>query len=131
MPEILIRVANIAANAEVHPFEDTRLWKYRRCPNAYVNGALYEIAVISDGAAGGLTHEIKIGTTEVVQRGDTTVGGTDGVMPVLDLGGGAGANTAPVHRFRAAPDDEVDLALFEEAAAATTDVMIAARVTPL
>jgi hypothetical protein len=131
MPEILIRVANIAANSEVHPFEDTRLWKYRRCPAQYLNGALYEIALISDGAAGGLTHEIKIGTSEVVQRSDTGVGGTDGVMPLLDPGPGVGANSACVHRFRANPDDEVDLVLYEEAAAATTDVMIAARVTPL
>lgn len=128
MPEILIRVPNIAANAEVHPFEDTRLWKFRKCPYAR---ALYEIALISDGAAGGLSHEIKIGTTEVVQRSDTGVGGTDGVMPSIDGTAGAGANSAPVHRFVAEYQDEVDLALFEEAAAATTDVMIAARVSPL
>lgn len=131
MPEIMIRVANIAANAERHPFDDARLWKYRRCPSQYVNGALYEIALISDGAAGGIQHEIKIGTSEVVQLSDTQVGGTDGVMPLLDAGPGGGANSGPVHRFRANPDDEVDLVVFETAAAATTDVMINARVTPL
>lgn len=125
MPDICIRVPNIAAGAEVHPFEDTRIWKFRRCP--YQKG-LYTILVKSDGAAGGLTHEVKIGTTEVVQRGDTSVGGTDGIIPVPD---GDGANAAPVHRFVADYGDEIDLALFEEAAAATTDVMIYASVEPL
>lgn len=122
MPDILIRVANIAANAEVHPFEDTRIWKFRRCP--YPKG-LYTILARSDGAAGGLTHEVKIGTTEVVQRGDTSVGGTDGVMPTP-----AGANATPTHQFYANYNDEIDLALFEEAGAATTDVMIWASVEP-
>lgn len=122
MPDILIRVANVAASAEVHPFEETRLWKFRRCP--YPRG-LYTIGLKSDGAAGGLQHEVKIGTTEVVQLSDTSVGGTDGVMPTP-----AGANSAPFHQFYAQYQDEIDLALFETAAAATTDVMIWASVEP-
>lgn len=122
MPDILIRVPNIAANAEVHPFEDTRLWKFRRCP--YPRG-LYTILVRSDGAAGGLEHEVKIGTTEVVQRSDTSVGGTDGVMPTP-----AGANATPAHQFYAQYQDEIDLALFEAAGAATTDAMVWANVEP-
>lgn len=127
MPEMLTRIANIAASAERHPFEDgARPWKFRRCP--YIKGR-YAIAVISDGAAGGMQHEIKIGTTEVVQRSDTTVGGTDGVIP--HPGGTAATNSAPLHIFDADKDDEIDLALFETAAAATTDVMIFAQVFPL
>lgn len=122
MPDILIRVANIAANAEVHPFEDTRIWKFRRCP--YQRG-LYTILVRSDGAAGGLSHEVKIGTTEVVQRSDTSVGGTDGVQPTP-----AGAQATPAHQFYADYNDEIDLALFEEAGAATTDAMVWANVEP-
>jgi hypothetical protein len=122
MPDILIRVANIAASAEVHPFEDTRLWKFRRCP--YPRG-LYTIGIRSDGAAGGLQHEVKIGTTEVVQLSDTSVGGTDGVMPTP-----AGTTSAPFHQFYAQYQDEIDLALFETAAAATTDAMIWASVEP-
>ena len=122
MPDILIHVPNIAANAEVHPFEDTRIWKFRRCP--YPRG-LYTILVRSDGAAGGLSHEVKIGTTEVVQRGDTSVGGTDGVMPTP-----AGANACPAHQFFAEFNDEVILNVLETGAVATTDVMIWANVEP-
>jgi hypothetical protein len=122
MPDILLRVANIAASAEVHPFETVRQWKFRRCP--YDRG-LYTILVRSNGAAGGLQHEVKIGTTEVVQRSDTSVGGTDGVMPTP-----AGANATPAHQFIAQRDDEVDLAIFETAAAAVTDAMIWANVEP-
>ena len=122
MPDILIRVPNIAANAEVHPFEDTRLWKFRRCP--YARG-LYTILLVSDGAAGGMEHEVKIGTTEVVQRSDSSVGGTDGIMPTP-----AGASASPAHQFYAQYQDEIDLALFETAGAATTDVMVWANVEP-
>jgi len=122
MPDILLRVANIASGAEVHPFETTRQWKFRRCP--YPRG-LYTILVRSDGAAGGLQHEVKIGTTEVVQRSDTSVGGTDGVMPTP-----AGTTSCPAHQFYAQFNDEIDLALFETAAAATTDAMIWANVEP-
>lgn len=122
MPDILIRVANIASGAEVHPFETTRQWKFRRCP--YPRG-LYTILVRSDGAAGGLQHEVKIGTTEVVQRSDTSVGGTDGVMPTP-----AGTTSAPAHQFYAKFNDEIDLALFETGAVATTDAMIWANVEP-
>jgi hypothetical protein len=122
VPDILIRVPNIAANAEVHPFETVRQWKFRRCP--YPRG-LYTILVRSDGAAGGLQHEVKIGTTEVVQLSDSSVGGTDGVMPTP-----AGATACPAHQFYAEYQDEIDLALFETAAAATTDAMIWANVEP-
>lgn len=122
MPDILIRVPNIAANSEVHPFEDTRIWKFRRCP--YPRG-LYTILVRSDGAAGGLQHEVKIGTTEVVQLSDTSVGGTDGVMPTP-----AGAQATPAHQFYAEYNDEIDLALFETGAVATTDAMVWANVEP-
>jgi len=122
VPDILLRVANIAANAEVHPFETVRQWKFRRCP--YPRG-LYTILVRSDGAAGGLQHEVKIGTTEVVQLSDTSVGGTDGVMPTP-----AGATATPAHQFYAEYQDEIDLALFETAAAATTDAMVWANVEP-
>ena len=129
MPDILIRVANIAAGAEVHPFDPTvagqgRLWKFRFCP--YQRG-LYTIGLICDGAAGGLQHEVKIGTTEVVQRSDTSVGGTDGIMPTPQ---GDAAHAAPFHQFYAEKDDEIDLAIFETGAVATTDAMIWANVEP-
>jgi len=117
MPDILIRVVHVA-NAEVHPFEVTRLWKFRRCP--YQRG-LYTILVRTTGAAANIEHEVKIGTTEVVQRSDTSVGGTDGVMPVPE--------TTPAHQFFAEYGDEVDLALFETAAA-TPVSMIWANVEP-
>lgn len=123
MPDILIRVANIASGANVKPFETTRQWKFRRCP--YPRGR-YTILVRHDGAAGGLEHSISIGTTEVVQRSDTSAGGTDGVMPTPD-----GTNSAPVHQFNAQYNDEVILDLFETGAVATTDAMIYANVEPL
>jgi len=120
MPDILIRFA-LAANEERHPFEQNRQWKFRRCP--YPRG-LYTILVKTTGAAANVEHEVKIGTTEVVQRGDTTVGGTDGVIPTP-----AGANSAPAHQFIAEFNDEIDLAVFETAAA-TPAVMIWANVEP-
>jgi len=120
MPDILIRVVHVA-NGEVHPFQTTRLWKFRRCP--YERG-LYTILVKTTGAAANIEHEVKIGTTEVVQRSDTTVGGTDGVMPTP-----AGANSAPAHQFYAQYNDEIDLALFETAAA-TPVSMVWANVEP-
>lgn len=126
MPDLLLRVANIAAAAERHPLEDVRPWKFRFCP--YARGR-YTIGLISDGAVGGMQHEIKIGTTEVVQRSDTTIGGADGVIPTP--AGGAATNTAPFHSFIAEYNDEVDLALFETGAVATTDVMIWANVEPV
>jgi hypothetical protein len=76
-----------------------------------------------------MQHTIQVGTTEVVARSDTTIGGTDGVIPTPN--GGAATNTAPFHTFIADKDDEVDLALFETGAVATTDVMIWANVEPL
>ncbi len=123
MPDIQIRVPNLAVGATVRPFElATSLWKFRKCP--YERG-LYTILVRHDGAAGGLQHEVKIGTTEVVQRSDTSAGGTDGVMPTP-----AGAQATPAHQFHAQYQDEVDLALFETGAVATTDAMIWANVEP-
>jgi hypothetical protein len=123
VPDILIRQANIAANATVLPFGETnRNWRFRRCP--YQRG-LYTILVRSNGAAGGLQHAVLIGTTEVVQLSDTSVGGTDGVMPTP-----AGANATPAHQFYADFNDEISLEIFETAAAATTDAMIWANVEP-
>jgi len=126
MPDLMLRVANIAAGAERHLLEDVRPWKFRFCP--YTKGQ-YTIGLIHDGAVGGIQHEIKIGTTEVVQRSDTTLGGTDGVIPTPY--GAAAANTAPFHTFFAEKDDEVDLAVFETGAVATTDVMLWASVVPI
>lgn len=123
MPDILIRQANIAANSIVLPFaENNSNWRFRRCP--YDRG-LYTILVRSDGAAGGMDHSVLIGTTEVVQRGATSVGGTDGVMPTP-----AGANATPAHQFYASGGDEIILSLFELGGVATTDVMIWANVEP-
>lgn len=123
MPDIQIRVANLASGAVVKPFElATSTWKFRRCP--YPRG-LYTILVRHDGAAGGLQHEVKIGTTEVVQRSDSSAGGTDGVMPTP-----AGAQATPAHQFYASYQDEIDLTLFETGAVATTDAMIWANVEP-
>jgi hypothetical protein len=126
MPDLMLRVANIAAGAERHLLEDVRPWKFRFCP--YTKGR-YTIGLITDGAVATGQHEIKIGTTEVVQRSDTTIGGTDGVIPTPY--GAAAANTAPFHTFDADKDDEVDLAWFETGAVATTDVMLWASVIPL
>lgn len=126
MPDLMLRVANIAAGAERHLFEDVRPWKFRFCP--YTKGR-YTVGLISDGAVGGIQHEIKIGTTEVVQRSDTTIGGTDGVIPTPY--GAAAPNTAPFHTFDANKDDEVDLAVFETGAVATSDIMLWASVVPL
>lgn len=126
MPDLALRVANIASGAERHLLEDVRPWKFRFCP--YTKGR-YTIGCIHDGAVGGIQYEIKIGTTEIVQRSDMTLGGTDGVIPTPY--GAVGANTAPFHTFDADKDDEVDLAVFETGAVATTDVMFWASVTPL
>jgi hypothetical protein len=123
VPDILIRQANIPASTRVLPFSEGQSnWKFRRCP--YQRG-LYTIMVRSDGAAGALDHSVSIGTTEVVQRGQTSVGGADGVMPTP-----AGANATPAHQFYAEFNDEIVLELFETAAIATTDAMIWANVEP-
>lgn len=121
MPDILIRSANIASGATVRPFE-TANWRFRRCP--YEKG-LYSILVRHDGSAGGLQHSVLIGTTEVVQRSDSSAGGTDGVMPTP-----AGATATPAHQFIANYNDEVILEVYETGAVATTDVMIWANVEP-
>lgn len=123
MPDILIRQANLAALSTTRPFaEGNSNWRFRRCP--YPRG-LYTILVRSDGAAGGLQHAVLIGTTEVVQRSDTSVGGTDGVMPTP-----AGANATPAHQFYAEFNDEIVLELVETGNVATTDAMIWANVEP-
>jgi len=122
MPDICIRVGNIAALANVKPFETTRQWKFRRCP--YPRG-LYTILARSSGAAGVLDYSVSIGTTEVLQRSDMSAGGTDGVMPTP-----AGAQSCPAHQFYAQYNDEVILDLFETGNVATTDVMIWANVEP-
>jgi hypothetical protein len=123
MPDILIRQANIAALSTVRPFGETASnWRFRKCP--YQRG-LYTILVRHDGAAGGMQHSVLIGTTEVVQRGDTSAGGTDGVMPTP-----AGAAATPAHQFYAEYNDEVILELVETGNVATTDVMIWANVEP-
>lgn len=120
MPDILIRRANIGSGVTDRPFQESAAnWRFRRCP--YPRG-LYTIGVRSDGAAGGLDHAVLIGTTEVVQRGQTSVGGTDGVMPVPE--------TAPFHQFYAEQGDEIVLELYETGAVATTDAMIWANVEP-
>lgn len=121
MPDILIRSANLAVAENRRPF-DVVNWKFRRCP--YPRG-LYTILCRSDGAAGGVQHAVSIGTTEVVQRSDTSVGGTDGVMPTP-----AGANATPAHQFYAQYNDEVILDLFEIGGVATSDVMTWANVEP-
>lgn len=127
MPDLLRRVANIAALAERHPLEDVNPpWKFRFCP--YTKGR-YTIVLGHSGAAGGMQHQILIGTTEVVARSDTSLGITDGVIPTWY--GAAATNTAPAHTFDADKDDEIDLALFETGNVATTDVMFWANVVPL
>lgn len=123
MPDILIRQANLGALSTVLPFNEANAnWRFRRCP--YARG-LYTIMVRSDGAAGGLDHRVLIGTTEVVQRGQTSVGGTDGVMPTP-----AGAQATPAHQFYAEAGDEIILELIETGNVATTDAMIWANVEP-
>lgn len=123
MPDILIRQANIASGAIVRPFgENASNWRFRKCP--YAKG-LYTILVRHDGAAGVLQHSVLIGTTEVVQRGDTSAGGTDGVMPTP-----AGAHATPAHQFYADYQDEIILELYETGGVATTDAMIWANVEP-
>lgn len=120
MPDILIRQANLAALSTVRPFaEGQSNWRFRRCP--YQRG-LYTVLVRSDGSAGGLDHAVLIGTTEVVQRGQTSVGGTDGVMPV--------PQDTPAHQFYAQLNDEIVLEVYETANVATTDAMIWANVEP-
>ena len=123
MPDILIRQANIASGASPLPFNETAAnWRFRKCP--YQRG-LYTILLRHNGPAGGMQHSVLIGTTEVVQRGDTSAGGTDGVMPTP-----AGATATPAHQFYADYNDEIILQLFETGAVATTDVMIWANVEP-
>lgn len=124
MPDILIEVQNIAAGATVRPFSEAQSnWAFRRCP--YQKGR-YAIGLRHDGAAKGLQFEVAIGTSKVVQRGDASAGGTEGVMPTPD-----GTTSAPFHVFDADFNDEIDLVLFETGAVATTDVMINASVVPL
>jgi hypothetical protein len=120
MPDISIRLVNIAALSTNRPFSETsKNWRFRRCP--YPRG-LYTILARHNGAAGGCEHAVLIGTTEVVQRGETNGGGTDGVCPVPD-------NT-PAHQFYATENDEIALEIYETGNVATTDVMVYANVEP-
>lgn len=125
MPDITIYLANIASGARLQPFDKdapVRPWAFRRCP--YPRG-LYTILARHDGAAGGVRISALIGTTEVVQEGAASAGGTDGVMPTP-----AGAQATPAHQFYADFNDEVILNVLETGAVATTDVMIWANVEP-
>jgi hypothetical protein len=123
MPDILIRQANVAALSTTRPFAENQAnWRFRRCP--YPRG-LYTILVRSDGAAGGAQHAVLIGTTEVVQRSDTSAAGTDGIMPTP-----AGAQSCPSHQFFAQMGDEIILELYETGNVATTDFMVWANVEP-
>lgn len=124
MPDITVRVPNVASGSTTRPFAEgaATTWKYRRCP--YQKG-LYTILGRHDGSAGGLQWEIKVGTQEVLQRSDMSAGGTDGVIPTP-----AGATATPAHQFYASFNDEIDVALFETGAVATTDIMIWANVEP-
>lgn len=123
MPDILIRRAFTAAVQKVLPFgENESNWRFRRCP--YTRG-LYTILIRTTGAAGDIAHAVLIGTTEVVQRGDTSMGGTDGVQPTP-----AGANATPAHQFFAAAGDEIILEVEKRLAAGTPSVMIWANVEP-
>lgn len=118
MPDILVREV-LTANERFRPFaESERNWRFRRCP--YPRG-LYTILVSSLGAVANVRHSVLIGTTEVVQRGETTIGATDGIMPIPE--------TAPAHQFYANGGDEIDL-LIEETAGATPAVMVWANVEP-
>lgn len=118
MPDILVR-ETLTANERFRPFaESERNWRFRRCP--YARG-LYTILVRTTGAAGNVRHSVLIGTTEVVQRGETSVGGTDGIIPVPE--------STPAHQFYAEMGDEIDL-LIEETVAATPAVMVWANVEP-
>lgn len=119
MPDILIR-RTLAALETARPFgESERNWRFRRCP--YPRG-LYTILLRCNGAAAAQQHSVVIGTTEVVQLSDTSVGATDGVMPT--------PQDTPAHQFIAEGGDEVDLVLRELGNVATTDVMIWANVEP-
>jgi hypothetical protein len=121
MPDILVREV-LAANERFRPFaESERNWRFRRCP--YPRG-LYTVLVRTSGAAGNVRHSVLIGTTEVVQRGETSVGGTDGIIPTPD-----GTQSTPAHQFICNEGDEVDL-LIEETAGATPAVMLWANVEP-
>jgi len=123
MPDILIRQANLPALGTVRPFAENQAnWRFRRCPYPR---ALYTIGVCHSGAAGVLDHAVLIGTTEVVQRGQTTVGVGDGIMPTP-----AGRAATPMHQFYAAGGDEIVLELYETGNVATTDAMIWANVEP-
>lgn len=122
MPDILIR-RTLGALETARPFgEGERNWRFRRCP--YTRG-LYTILVRCNGAAAGQRHAVLIGTTEVVQRSDTSVGATDGEIPTPD-----GTTSCPAHQFYAEAGDEIVLELEELGNVATTDVMIWANVEP-
>jgi hypothetical protein len=113
MPDIMFNTA-LTANQRYRPLAEGALnWRFRRCP--YPRG-LYTIGVRTTGAAGNVQHSVLIGTTEVVQRSPTSVGGTAGVIPTPD-----GANSTPFHQFYAQGGDEIDL-LIEETAGATPSV---------
>lgn len=125
MPDITIYLANIASGARLQPLDKdapVRPWAFRKCP--YPKG-LYTFLVRHDGAAGGVRASALIGTTEVVQEGVMSAGGTDGIMPTP-----AGANATPAFQFYAEYNDEIILNILETGAVATTDVMIWANVEP-
>lgn len=113
----------LTANERFRPFaESERNWRFRRCP--YARG-LYTILVRTSGALHNVKHSVLIGTTEVVQRSETSIGGTAGIIPTA-----AGEEAAPAHQFTANAGDEIDL-LVEETAGATPEVMFYANVEPV
>lgn len=126
MPDIMKEFQNVASGSETHCLEDGRPWKFRFCP--YTKGR-YTIGIGCDGAAKGMEWEVKIGTTEIVQRSAMTIGLTEGVIPTPY--GAAATNTAPFVTFDADKDDEVDVIAYETGAVATTDIMLWASVIPL
>lgn len=123
MPDITLRSAVVPANSFLLPFGEAQAnWKFRRCP--YGRG-LYTILLRTTGAAGNIKARIEIGTTQVLQDSDVSVGATDATMPTP-----AGAQATPAHQFFAEAGDEVILTLLDTAGAGTARVMIWANVEP-
>lgn len=119
MPDVLIRRTLDTLETATPLDEGGRRWPFRVCP--FPRG-LYTFLLRCTGAAGETQHRVSIGTTKMVETSDTSVGSTDGVMPV--------PNDCPAHQFFANGGDEVVLELVELGNVNTTDVMIWANVEP-
>jgi len=115
MPSRNFYILNLGANATSEPLTG---WQFEYLPWP----ALVEIGMQHDGAANSIEATVTTGSDTLMEESPVNAGATDGVFPTdeqLDL------------VDEAAAGDRLKIRLRETAAAATTDIMIRVKLTPL